>query len=341
MPLIKSKLDAAFKSNLKAEMAAGKPQKQALAIAYSVKRRSRARGGMADGGDPSAIDTSNPISAFATGPYVSDADTVIPPRNPMGDVGSSIQQRAGNVASALGQGALQTGKGMLYPPQMLTPEERNARMADVALASPLPEAGLGALGRGIGAIARSAPKTAAGTVAGLGLLGSTAGAGDVVPDQMPQITQQQTDRINQLQKLIDRQQNKMNDSLSSLSRKDRASSPVAKPYLDAIAGAQREMDGIHADVKSQQDDWRAKQEQAAEVKHQAEMPFYERYPTINSLAPFAGVVGGALSGSAAGMAAKAYQAGKAEEWAQRIAKERPFVWAQRMGKYRTRRADCQ
>ncbi len=37
MPLKKSKSKQAFKSNIKAEMAAGKPQKQAVAIAYSVK----------------------------------------------------------------------------------------------------------------------------------------------------------------------------------------------------------------------------------------------------------------------------------------------------------------
>lgn len=39
MPLIKSKSEKAFKSNIKAEIAAGKPQKQAVAIAYSVKRK--------------------------------------------------------------------------------------------------------------------------------------------------------------------------------------------------------------------------------------------------------------------------------------------------------------
>ena len=39
MPLIKSKSDKAFQSNIKAEIAAGKPQKQAVAIAYSVKRK--------------------------------------------------------------------------------------------------------------------------------------------------------------------------------------------------------------------------------------------------------------------------------------------------------------
>jgi len=39
MPLIHKKSPAAFKKNIKAEIHAGKPQKQAVAIAYSVKRK--------------------------------------------------------------------------------------------------------------------------------------------------------------------------------------------------------------------------------------------------------------------------------------------------------------
>lgn len=39
MPLIKSKTKKAFESNVKAEMDAGKPMKQSLAIAYSTKRK--------------------------------------------------------------------------------------------------------------------------------------------------------------------------------------------------------------------------------------------------------------------------------------------------------------
>ena len=38
MPLKKSKSKQAFSSNVKAEMKAGKPQKQTVAIAYAVKR---------------------------------------------------------------------------------------------------------------------------------------------------------------------------------------------------------------------------------------------------------------------------------------------------------------
>jgi hypothetical protein len=52
MPLIKSKSDKAFKSNIKAEVAAGKPVKQAVAIAYSTKRAAKkAIGGSMDSDD--------------------------------------------------------------------------------------------------------------------------------------------------------------------------------------------------------------------------------------------------------------------------------------------------
>ena len=38
MPLVKSKSPEAFRKNVKAEVAAGKPVKQAVAVAYAVKR---------------------------------------------------------------------------------------------------------------------------------------------------------------------------------------------------------------------------------------------------------------------------------------------------------------
>jgi hypothetical protein len=43
MPLNKSKSKKAFGENVATEMRAGKPQKQALAIAYSVKRGAGAK----------------------------------------------------------------------------------------------------------------------------------------------------------------------------------------------------------------------------------------------------------------------------------------------------------
>lgn len=48
MPLIKGKSKAAFSHNISAEMNAGKPQKQAVAIAYSEKRQAQH---MAEGGE--------------------------------------------------------------------------------------------------------------------------------------------------------------------------------------------------------------------------------------------------------------------------------------------------
>ena len=44
MPLSKSTSKKAFSKNIKAEMKAGKPQKQAVAIAYSVKREAAKKG---------------------------------------------------------------------------------------------------------------------------------------------------------------------------------------------------------------------------------------------------------------------------------------------------------
>ena len=41
MPLVKGKSDKAVSKNIKTEMAAGKPQKQAIAIALSVAGKSK------------------------------------------------------------------------------------------------------------------------------------------------------------------------------------------------------------------------------------------------------------------------------------------------------------
>ena len=45
MPLDKGKSKAAFEHNIKAEVKAGRPVKQAVAIAYSEKRRSSGKSG--------------------------------------------------------------------------------------------------------------------------------------------------------------------------------------------------------------------------------------------------------------------------------------------------------
>lgn len=45
MPLVKSKSKESFKKNIRAEVKAGKPVKQAVAIAYSVKRKASGKKG--------------------------------------------------------------------------------------------------------------------------------------------------------------------------------------------------------------------------------------------------------------------------------------------------------
>lgn len=45
MPLVKSPTEAAFKENIRRELDAGKPYKQAVAIAYSVRREHDRRKG--------------------------------------------------------------------------------------------------------------------------------------------------------------------------------------------------------------------------------------------------------------------------------------------------------
>ena len=50
MPLVKSISKNAFRKNIKAEVKAGKPVKQAVAIAYSEKRAAAKKGGMSKKG---------------------------------------------------------------------------------------------------------------------------------------------------------------------------------------------------------------------------------------------------------------------------------------------------
>ena len=45
MPLVKSPSKTAFRANIKAEVKAGKPVKQSVAIAYSVKRKAKGKKG--------------------------------------------------------------------------------------------------------------------------------------------------------------------------------------------------------------------------------------------------------------------------------------------------------
>lgn len=79
MPLIHSSSKAAFSKNVSTEIHHGKPQDQALAIAYRIKREKRASGGRVHAGPiMSAVPgrTDNHAMSVAPGAYVLPADHV-------------------------------------------------------------------------------------------------------------------------------------------------------------------------------------------------------------------------------------------------------------------------
>lgn len=119
MPLKKSSSDDAFKANLKAEMAAGKPQKQALAIAYRVqrdaKRKKMAMGGRvgyAPGGGVSVARAAQRDMGRVPGGIINSAVPGRSDRIPLSPKGRSYVIPA-DVVSSLGQGNTAAGaKGL-------------------------------------------------------------------------------------------------------------------------------------------------------------------------------------------------------------------------------------
>lgn len=106
MPLIKSKSKAAFKSNVKAEISAGKPKNQSLAIAYRIQRRAPRKAG----GGPAAP----PFYARAEAHNLEHAGMIHSPvagrtdKIPMG-VRSGSYVVPADIVSALGQGNSSAG----------------------------------------------------------------------------------------------------------------------------------------------------------------------------------------------------------------------------------------
>lgn len=110
MPLSKSKSKQAFVHNVKAELAAGKPRKQALAIAYSVQRNACNGGRMnpyADGGAiPFGVRESAKQfgrSGLISSPTLGRADKV------SGAVRAGSYVMPADVVSAMGQGNTAAG----------------------------------------------------------------------------------------------------------------------------------------------------------------------------------------------------------------------------------------
>lgn len=134
MPLIKSKSPKAFEKNLKTEMHAGKPQKQALAIAYSVKRRAKkASGGTVESGSPDmnmaeggAISASNEKRPMPDNRYNDSAEA----RRNSGDKAPAHGDRVlEDISSQASKGSSRSPLKIKHP-KMVPSSVINARLRD-------------------------------------------------------------------------------------------------------------------------------------------------------------------------------------------------------------------
>jgi hypothetical protein len=102
MPLIKGKSEKAFKSNIKAEIAAGKPQKQAVAIAYNVKRRAEA---MKEGGLYANIHAKQERIAHGSGEKMRKPGSPgAPTADAFKQAAKTAKMKGGGVSLAIGRG---------------------------------------------------------------------------------------------------------------------------------------------------------------------------------------------------------------------------------------------
>lgn len=202
MPLIKSASQRFIGPNINAERSAGKPYRQALAIALDVQRR--ARRGMADGG------TFDPRweGQYQAGPQDQDWSRFYPPeseprgRNEPGFVDNARYQDFKRSVSPMpygAQGALDIGE------LEGTPKDLAGVIGDASWFTPL-----GSIARGLSAFPRlSRGALSAGMLAGAGneALGQSGQADDQAPyqtaqnfwdqpQQRPQIDQGARDRAN-------------------------------------------------------------------------------------------------------------------------------------------------
>lgn len=123
MPLQQSPSKAAFKANLKTELAT-KPLDQALAIAYSVRRKNRAPGGTVGGGGGWGAPTTRATGGAV---HIGPIHSAVGGRTdhlPM-DVPSGAYVIPADIVSGLGQG--NTGNGLKILERMFPPENAESR----------------------------------------------------------------------------------------------------------------------------------------------------------------------------------------------------------------------
>ena len=119
MPLEKGKSEKAFKHNIKAEIKAGKPQKQAVAIAYSVKRGGKKRVNKESTSETSIASFDSLINQYLSD-YLFSEDAMTPtvPANPNAPASPAEQKK---IADAKKKKAAQLAK-----PGMVTQAQADA-----------------------------------------------------------------------------------------------------------------------------------------------------------------------------------------------------------------------
>jgi hypothetical protein len=319
MPLEHSSTKEAFSRNVATEIRHGKPRDQALAIAYRIKRQRKRRGGRANYADGGADDS--PYSM--TGALASEAAAApLEPKEVIA-MGASAADPFG-VPSAIA--------GDIYGPagEAWQHAKEAAPIASLAGSFLTPAGVVNLPAKGLAAAAKYGAPAAAG-LAGLGLMATSDQAGGaegkeegkiLTPNMagMPTHTENERKEISDIQARMDKQQKTLARQLDNLPGKSNA-----QARQDLIANAakltepmQARIDQINSGVGQRQREWQGEQTREREAKHQAEMGFAERYPTITTAAPFVGAVGGGLTGALTGRALKAGRAGEAADWAAAI-----------------------
>ena len=102
MPLVKSKSEKAFKTNIKREIAAGKPQKQAVAIAYDIQRKAK----KAEGGLYANIHAKRERIAHGSGEHMrKPGSSGAPTAQAFKAAAKTAKHKEGGVSLAIGRGA--------------------------------------------------------------------------------------------------------------------------------------------------------------------------------------------------------------------------------------------
>lgn len=102
MPLIKSKSKKAFGENIAAEIHAGKPQKQAVAIAYAVKRSAKKKDG---GGLYANIHAKQERIAHGSGEHMRKVGSKgAPTAQAFKDAAKTVKKAKGGVSLSVGRG---------------------------------------------------------------------------------------------------------------------------------------------------------------------------------------------------------------------------------------------